>query len=56
MFKMTSHDLAKKSDAQLSALFQEVSIGLVASKAQVALAQSLLAMINSERSKRSPAP
>lgn len=56
MFKMTSYDLTQKSDAQLAALFQQASNGLVASKAQVALAQSLLAMIAQEIGRRGPAP
>lgn len=32
MFKMTKGDLAKKSDAQLAALFQQATFGLSAAK------------------------
>lgn len=56
MFKMTKGDLATKSTAQLTALFQEVSKGLIATKPDIASAQSLLAMIRAEIAKRHPSP
>lgn len=56
MFKMTKGDLARKTDAQLAALFQEASKGLVAAKSDLASAQSLVAMIHAEIAKRGPAP
>lgn len=56
MFKMTKGDLAKKTNAQLSALFQEASKGLIATNFDIASAQSLLAMIRAEIAKRGPAP
>jgi len=56
MFKMTKGDLATKSNAQLTALFQEVSKGLIAPKPDIASAQSLLVMIRAEIAKRSPSP
>lgn len=52
MFKITKDDLAKKTDAQLTALFQEVSEGLIVTKPFIASAQSLLAMIRAEFAKR----
>lgn len=56
MFKLTKGDLAKKTNAQLSALFQEASKGLIATNSDIALAQSLLAMIRAEIAKRGPCP
>jgi hypothetical protein len=56
MFKMTKGDLAQKSNAQLAALFQEASKGLTTANAEIASAQSLLAMIQSELAVRNPAP
>lgn len=56
MFKMTKTDLAKKSDAQLFALFQEASHGPIPTTADSASAQSLLAMIRAEIAKRGPSP
>ncbi len=56
MFKMTKGDLAAKSNAQLFAIFQEASKGLSAAKSDVALAQSLLALIRAEIAKRGPSP
>ncbi len=56
MFKMTNGDLAKKTDAQLAALFQEASIGLTAQNPDLALAQSLIAKIVAERARRGTAP
>lgn len=56
MFKMTKGDLAKKSDAQLAALFQQATLGLSAAKTDLASAQSLLAMIHAERANRRPSP
>ena len=52
MFKMTKGDLAQKSDAQLAALFQQATLGLSAAKSDLATAQSLLAMIATERANR----
>src|SRR3546814_1007999 len=48
MVKMTKGDLASKTNAQLFALFQEASKGLIATKSDLASAQSLLAMIRAE--------
>ncbi|WP_288804734.1 hypothetical protein [uncultured Novosphingobium sp.] len=56
MFKMTKDDLAKKTDAQLTALFQEASKGLIATKSGLASAQSLLAMISAEIARRDLRP
>lgn len=56
MSKMTRGDLAAKSNAQLFAIFQEASKGLIAAKSDVALAQALLAMIRAEITKRDPSP
>lgn len=56
MFKMTKGDLAQKSNAQLAALFQKASNGLTTANAEIASAQSLLAMIQSELAVRKPAP
>ncbi|WP_156358350.1 hypothetical protein [Sphingobium sp. Leaf26] len=56
MFKMTKDDLAKKTDAQLAALFQEASKGLIATKPEIASAQSLRTMIRAEIAKRGPTP
>ncbi|WP_394440186.1 hypothetical protein ACGGKE_03845 [Sphingobium naphthae] len=54
MFKMTKDDLAKKTDAQLAALFQEASKGLASGKPDLASAQSLVVMINNELAARAP--
>lgn len=56
MFKITKDDLAKRTNVQLAALFQEASKGLIAAKSDIALAQSLLAMIRAEIAKRRPSP
>lgn len=56
MFKMTKGDLASKSNSQLAALFQEASKSLIATQADLASAQSLLAMIRAEIAKRGPSP
>lgn len=56
MFKITKNDLAKKTDAQLAALFQEASNGLIAAGSNLASAQSLLAMIRTERARRDLSP
>ena len=53
VFKITKSDLAKNTDAQLAALFQEASIGLAAAKPDLALTQSLIV---AERACRGPAP
>lgn len=56
MFKITKADLAKKTDAQLAALFQEASNGLAATGSNLASAQSVLVMIRAEIGKRGPSP
>jgi hypothetical protein len=59
MFKMTRNDLARKSPAQLSALFNEVNQSLGSSPdpgPERARVQSLLAMIRAEQARRDPAP
>jgi hypothetical protein len=56
MFKMTKGDLAKKSDAQLAALFQQATLSLSAAKSDLASAQSLLAIIRTERANRRTPP
>ena len=56
MFKITKTDLAKKTNAQLAALFQEASKGLTAAKSDIASAQALLALIRAEIAKRGPSP
>jgi hypothetical protein len=59
MFKMTRNDLARKSPAQLSALFNEVNQSLGNSpdpSLEKARALSLLAMIRAEQARRDPAP
>lgn len=54
MFKITKDDLAKKTDVQLAALFQEVSKGLSITRPGNASAQSLAAMIRAEIARRGP--
>lgn len=56
MFKITKDDLARKSDAQLAALFQEAAKGITPASPNRPAAQSLLAMIAAERAKRGPRP
>ncbi len=59
MFKMTRNDLARKSPAQLSALFNEVNQALGSSpdpSPERARIQSLLVMIRAEQARRDPAP
>lgn len=56
MFKINKDDLAKKTDAQLAALFQEVAKGINPASPNRPAAQSLLAMIAAERAKRGPQP
>jgi hypothetical protein len=56
MFKITKADLAKKTDAQLAALFQQATGGLTATGADLASAQSALAVIRAEIAARCPAP
>ena len=55
-FNLNRNDLATKSTAQLSALFQDASRAVMASNAAIASAQSLLAMISLELGRRGPAP
>lgn len=54
MFNITKDDLAKKSDAQLSALFQDASRHLISVSPDTVAITSLLAMIRAERAKRGP--
>lgn len=56
MFKITKDDLAKKTDAQLTALFQEVSKGLTAKGPDLPAAQSLVRTICSELARRRAKP
>lgn len=56
MFKITNDDLAKKTDSQLAALFQEVVKGIVPASPDRQAMQALLAMIAAERAKRGPHP
>lgn len=56
MFKMTKGDLATKTDAQLAALFQQASNGLIAARSNLASVQSQLAMIRTEIASRGPCP
>lgn len=56
MFKITKDDLARKTDAQLAALFQQASVRLTAAKSDRTTVQSLLAMIHAERANRAPSP
>lgn len=56
MFKITKDDLAKKTDAQLAALFQEVSLGLSVAGSIIASTQSALALIRAEIARRGPRP
>lgn len=56
MFKISKDDLAKKTDAQLAALFQEAVRGIVPDSPDRHKLQSLLAMIAAERAKRGPRP
>lgn len=56
MFKISKDDLAKKTDAQLAALFQEVVRGITPASPDRHAMQSLLAMIAAERAKRGPRP
>jgi len=56
MFKITKADLAKKTDAQLAALFQQATGGLTATGSDLATAQSALAIIRAEIAARGPAP
>lgn len=56
MFKVTKDDLARKSNAQLLGLFNQVSLGLRILNAKRSLAQSLLVMIQQEILRRGPAP
>lgn len=56
MFKITSDDLAKKTDSQLAALFQEVAKGITPTSPDRPAVQSLLALIIAERAKRGIGP
>lgn len=54
MFIITKDDLARKTDVQLAALFQEVSKGLSTTRPGTASAQSLAVMILAEIARRGP--
>jgi len=54
MFKLTKSDLATKSDAQLTALFNEANISLAAANPELAVKQLLIAMIRAEIAARRP--
>lgn len=59
MFKMTRNELARKSPAQLSVLFNEVNQALGHSpdpSPECTRAKSLLAMIRAEQARRDLAP
>ncbi|WP_288806162.1 hypothetical protein [uncultured Novosphingobium sp.] len=56
MYKITKDDLAKKTDAQLAALFQETSKGLAAKGPDLAAAQSLVCTICCELARRGAKP
>ncbi|WP_189338540.1 hypothetical protein [Sphingobium sp. SCG-1] len=56
MFKVTKADLAQKTDAQLAALFQQASHHLKPSISDTPQAQSLLAMIRAEITRRGRRP
>lgn len=56
MFKLNKDDLAKKTDSQLAALFQEVAKGIIPASPDRHAMQSLLALIAAERAKRGPRP
>lgn len=53
MFKITKADLAKKTDSQLAALFQDASKALCTEAARKS-AHSLLSMIRAEFARRDP--
>ncbi len=54
MFKVTKDDLAKKTDAQLAALFQEASKGLANGKPDLSSTHSLVVLIRAEIARRGP--
>lgn len=56
MFNITKDDLARKSNAQLAALFQEVAKSIAPASPDRHTAQALLARIAAERAKRGPRP
>ncbi len=56
MLKLTKGDLAKKTDAQLAAIFQQATLDLTVARSDLASVQSLLAMIHTERATRKPSP
>ena len=56
IIKLTRTDLARKSRAQLAALFQQASLEVSASQRDLKAAQSALAMIDQELARRGPAP
>lgn len=55
-FNLTRNDLATKSTLQLAALFQQASNAVTANQDACRSAQSLLARITQELSRRGPAP
>jgi hypothetical protein len=56
MFKMNKGDLAKKTGAQLAAIFQEATNALIAANSRIASLQSLLAKIRAEIANRGRSP
>lgn len=56
IIKLTRSDLARKSRSQLAVLFQQVSLAVSASQSDLNAAQSALAMIKAELSRRVPNP
>lgn len=52
----TPNDLAKKTDRQLTALFQQASKELAGTGTDLAAAQTRVAMIRLELARRVPAP
>lgn len=56
MFNITKDDLTKKSDVQLTALFQQASQRLQPNESDLPQVQLLLALIRAEIAKRGPRP
>lgn len=56
MLNLTNADLAKKTDAQLAALFQQATRDLTDARKSTAQAHSHVAVIRAEMARRGPAP
>lgn len=56
IIKLSRADLARKSRSQLAALFQQASLAVLVSQSDLNAAQSALAMIDQELTRRGPAP